>query len=158
LMLAGCSKAPQQSVQAANPANTVTTPDATATAAAPEPAVLTLPAGTKFRVRLQNTLDTRRSRAGDAFTAALDEPLVDGKRVVVPKGTSFKGHITESRPSGRFKGRAVLAVRLDSFTLDNREYNVATSSSARVSKGHKKHHFAWIGGGSGAGAVIGALA
>src|SRR5262249_54946862 len=117
-----------------------------------------LPAGTSFRVRLQETLDTRRNRAGDRFTAVLDEPLVEGNRVVVPKGTAFAGHITAAKSSGRFKGRAVMALRLDSFNLNGRMHQIRSNSSSSVSAGHKKHHFAWIGGGSGGGALIGGAA
>ena len=119
---------------------------------------LSLPAGTTVRVRLVEAIDTRRNRAGDRFTASLDEPLVVGDRVVVPKGTSFYGHVTQSRPSGRFKGRAVLALKLDSFDLNGQTHDVSSASSTRVSRGHKKHHLLWIGGGSGGGAAVGAIA
>jgi hypothetical protein len=148
LALAGCNR--ERSVDAAG--NPLTTPVASA---APE---LSLPAGTKVRVRLIQTIDTRRNRAGDRFTASLDEPLVIGDRVVVPQGASFFGQVTESKPSGRFKGRAVLALRLDSFELNGVTHEIRSANSARRSAGHKKHHWAWIGGGSGGGAAIGAIA
>jgi len=119
---------------------------------------LTLPAGTSLRVRLLETLDTRRNRAGDRFTATLAEPLVDGNRVVVPKGATVTGHITESKPSGRWKGRAELALRLDALSFKGRTYPLHSTYVSRVSAGHKKHHLAWIGGGSGGGALIGAAA
>ena len=114
--------------------------------------------GTVVHVRLLDTLDTKRNRAGDRFTATLDEPLVSGGRVIVPKGTPFKGHIVQARPSGRFKGRAAMALSLDSFELDGVSYPLETTRSARVSKGHKKRNWLWIGGGSGGGAAIGAIA
>jgi hypothetical protein len=66
--------------------------------------------------------------------------------------------VTQSKPSGRFKGRAVLALNLDSFELDGQTYEIHSSGSARVSAGHKKHHLLWIGGGTGGGAAIGAIA
>ncbi len=119
---------------------------------------VSLPAGTKVRVRLAEAIDTRRNRAGDRFTASLDEPLVVGDRVVVPKGTSFYGQVTESKPSGRFKGRAVLALRLDSFELNGQTLEIRSTRLTRASAGHKKHHLLWIGGGSGGGAAIGAIA
>lgn len=129
--------------------------EAATTNAAP---VVTIPGGTSFHVRLAETLDTERNRAGDRFTAELDEPLVSGDRVVVPKGTMFQGHVTESKPSGRFKGRAVMALRLDSFTLDGKQYEIHSTGYSRASAGHKKHLWTWIGGGSGGGAAIGAIA
>jgi hypothetical protein len=114
--------------------------------------------GTSVRVRLAQTIDTKRNRAGDRFSATLDEPLVVGDRVAVPRGTPFQGHVVTSAESGRFKGRAALALRLDSFSLNGVKYDVSTNRPARVSKGHKKRNWLWIGGGSGGGAAIGAIA
>lgn len=153
LTLAGCSKVPSGSAEAAGPP-----PTAVGLSGRPPLPSVTIPEGTSLRVRLQETLDTRRNRAGDRFTATLDEPMVDGDRVVVPKGTNFSGHIITAQSSGRFKGRAVLALRLDAFTLDGRTYDIQSNNSSRVSGGHRKHHVLWIGGGSGGGAAIGAIA
>jgi len=117
-----------------------------------------IPAGTVVHVRLLDTLDTKRNRTGDRFTATLDEPLVAGDRVIVPKGTRFRGHIVQARQSGRFKGRAAMALSLDSFAFNGATYPLETTRSARSSRGHKKRNWLWIGGGSGGGAAIGAIA
>jgi hypothetical protein len=119
---------------------------------------LVLPPGTSVRVRLAQTIDTKRNRAGDRFSATLDEPLVVGDRVAVPRGTPFEGHVVTSAESGRFKGRAALALRLDSFSLKGVRYDVNTNRPTRTSRGHKKRNWLWIGGGSGGGAAIGAAA
>ncbi len=162
LWAAGCSRVNPDTAQAAQAARAAAlaaapaTPQPAAEPAPPPP--VTLAQGTKFRVRLAEALDTERNRAGDKFTASLDEPLVDGDRVIVPKHTSFTGHIVECKPSGRFKGRAVMALQLDSFELNGRRYDLRSSVNERESAGHKKHHLAWIGGGSGGGAMIGAIA
>jgi len=148
LALAGCN--PSKPVDAAgNPS---------AAAVTPPVQEVSLPAGTKVRVRLGEAIDTRRNRAGDRFTASLSEPLVADGRVIVPAGTNFYGRVTQSKPSGRFKGRAVLALKLDSFELDGQTNQIHSTSSARTSAGHKKHHLLWIGGGSGGGAAVGAIA
>jgi hypothetical protein len=107
---------------------------------------------------LIEALDTRRTRVGDRFTASLDEPLVVGDRVVVPQGASFYGRVTQSKTSGRFKGRAVLALKLDSFEINGQRHDIRSTNSTRISTGHKKHHLLWIGGGSGGGAAVGAIA
>jgi hypothetical protein len=152
LALTGCSKVPAGSTEA------VGNPAAASVPVGKSVQELTIPQGTNFRVRLLEAIDTRRNRAGDPFTAALDEPLVDGDRVVIPKGTNFNGHVVASKSSGRFKGRALLELKLDSFTMDGQTYEIQSSNSSRVSAGHKKHHLLWIGGGSGGGAAIGAIA
>jgi hypothetical protein len=170
VILPACKRADVPAVSASAENHTVadtTLPPESAEAPAAEPQArprvspsenFALVPGSTVRVRLVQTIDTQRNRAGDRFLATLDEPLVSGNRVIVPKGTSFSGHVTESKRSGRFKGRAVLGLRLDSFELNGRSYAVRTSPSARVSGGHKKRNWLWLGGGSAGGALIGAAA
>ncbi len=158
LLIAGCTRRSSGSETTSASVAAAAAPDPNPPAPAMPTPAITVPAGTSFRVRLLETIDTRRNRSGDQFTASLDEPLVDGDRVVVPKGTTFTGHVVQAKPSGRFKGRAVLALRLDAFALNGQIYNVASTDSSRVSKGHKKHSLTWIAGGSGGGALIGAAA
>jgi hypothetical protein len=154
--VAGCGRGELQSVEAANgPAQQ---PQQQSRVKQSPVSALVLASGTPVRVRLAQTLDTKRNRAGDRFAATLDEPLVIGDRVVVPRGTPFAGHVVTSKESGRFKGRATLALSLDSFHLNGANYPVNTSAPARVSARHRKHNWLWIGGGSGAGAAIGAVA
>jgi hypothetical protein len=109
-------------------------------------------------VRLGDTLDTKSSRVGERFSAYLDEPIVSGNLVVVPKGTLFRGHVVEAKPSGRLRGRAYLGVTLDSFHLHGVTYAIATAADVRSSSSHKKRNAVAIGGGSGTGAAIGAIA
>ena len=155
LLTTACSRHPQ-TVQAASDYADART-DAAAPSAAPAAATApTIPAGTRFRVRLSQALDTKYCRAGQAFTAVLDEPIVLGDRVIVRRGAWVRGHITESKPSGRLKGRAVLAITLDSVRVDGTAYAIATNPDARVSRSHKRRNLAIIGGGAGTGAAIGA--
>ena len=155
LALVGCNRGHVQPVEAATSSATNA---AAQTLSVPSGRTKVLPRGTTVRVRLQETIDTKRNRVGDRFNATLDEPLVVGDRVVVPKGTHFEGHVVASRESGRFKGRASLALSLDSFLVNGVTYDVSTNRPTSVSGGHKKRNWLWIGGGSGAGAAIGAVA
>lgn len=162
LLLASCSKTNQPSPQAEAPgqaAQVASQADADADRA-PEAAQneVVIPRGTDLHVRIDESVDTKRNRAGDEFRASLAEPVVVEGRTVVPKGTPFLGHVTESNASGRLEGRAVLAVTLDSFELAGRKYPVRTGSIDRVSAAHKKRNLELIGGGAGLGALIGGLA
>jgi len=119
---------------------------------------MTIPSGTRIRVRLAQALDTKYARPGGTFEATLDEPIVSGGRVIVPKGTPFTGTVVAAKPSGRFKGRAYLQVTLRSFRMGGIRYQVATIPDTRVSGNHKKRNLAFLGGGPAAGAGIGAIA
>ena len=117
-----------------------------------------LPAGTTLAVRLDQSLGTFRNRSGDTFTATLDAPVMANKKVVIPKGTQFSGHVMSATPSGRLKGRGYITITLDSFDLDGQTYRISTSASSRATAGHKKRNMALIGGGAGVGTLIGGLA
>lgn len=118
---------------------------------------LTIPAGTEFSVRLGETLDTKQLRADDRFIATLDAPITVGGRIVVPKGTQFKGHVTVAKASGRFHGAGLLGLTLDSFALRGTEYRVRTYTEYRTSSAHKKRNAVLIGGAAGLGAAVGAV-
>ncbi len=126
--------------------------------AAPALSDLVIPAGTHLRVRVNEELDTKRNRAGDGFSAVLETPILVGGTMALPQGTSFHGHVVASKSSGRLKGRALLSLALDGFELAGVHYTIDTSSHARVSRGHKKRNWGFIGSGAGIGAAIGALA
>jgi hypothetical protein len=132
-------------------------PDPVPQAQAQQKVQFDIPSGTAIRVRLNQTLDTRRNRSGDRFTASLTEPVVEDGRTLVPKGTVFTGHVTTSTPSGRMKGRAVMGLTLDSFEINGANYPVVTTRASRVSARHKKRNLVLIGGGSGLGALVGGL-
>jgi hypothetical protein len=107
---------------------------------------------------MDQEVDTRRNRAGDSFSATLYEPVVANGVVILPVGTQFRGHLTAARPSHRLRGRAVLGLTLDSFQFDGREYPIETSSAYRESRSHKRHNIAFLAGGGGFGAAVGAIA
>jgi hypothetical protein len=81
---------------------------------------------------------------------------VDDK-TVLPKGTVVRGSVKHASSSGRLKGRAVVALTLDRIEWNGAEVPLNTNSVTLTSADHKKRNLAWIGGGSGAGALVGAL-
>jgi hypothetical protein len=121
----------------------------------PEVAV---PRGTALRVRLNHAVSTGTNRPGDRFTATLDESLVIDGKTVLPKGAGVRGTIQESDNSGRLRGRAVLALTLESVAWNGRTYTLATGTHRSVSAGHKKRNAVLVGGGSGLGALLGGIA
>ena len=160
-LLVSCQTAPVGEKTDASAPAAEGAPAAKSTPAAEEPRSrpeIDLPVGTALRVRLDHALDTEQHQAGDTFTATLAEPVMADGITIVPKGTLFKGHVTSAKASGRLKGRGYLAMTLDSFELNGETYEVDTSSQSRSTGSHKKRNITLIGGGSGVGAAIGAIA
>lgn len=124
--------------------------------AAPE--VLTIPAGTVVSVRLGETLSSNQSQAGQGFSATVAKPVVVGGKTVIEQGASARGTVVDAKGMGHFKGGALLEIRLNSVSINGREHTVQTAAVEREMKGKGKRSAGFIGGGAGAGALIGALA
>jgi hypothetical protein len=133
-------------------------PGETAPAAPAQAQSIVIPAGTRIRVRLGQTLSTRDSQTGQSFSGTLVSPVrVDGQ-TIIRAGAQARGVVTDAKSQGRFKGQAVLAIRLDSVRADGRTYPVRTSRVERVEKGKGKRSAVMTGGGAGLGAIIGGVA
>jgi hypothetical protein len=122
----------------------------------PDP--VTVPELTPIHVTLDQAVTSNQSRPGDHFDATVSEPVVVDGKTVIPQGAHAEGIVVDAKPSGRLMGRARLQLALQSVDVSSQPYDVRTTSSARIGRDHKKRNWAWIGGGAGGGALIGAAA
>jgi hypothetical protein len=126
------------------------------TRAAVKPVVV--PAGTVITVRLGQAVGSKISQPGQSFSATVAAPVeIDGK-VVIPAAATATGTVVDAKPLGRFKGGAVLRLKLDSIEVNGTERPVETSAVVRSAKGKGKRTAVLAGGGAGLGALIGGLA
>jgi hypothetical protein len=158
LIVAGCAKKPEEG------AGTATANSSNEAAKAPglisrlTSKAVTLPEGTVLTVRLGETVSSKRNNPGDKFTGTVERPVeVEGK-VVIPKGAAVTGTVTDAKALGRFKGRAVLRLVLDSVAVNDSKYDIQTTAVTRSLRGKGKRTAEFVGGGAGAGALIGGLA
>jgi hypothetical protein len=142
------------------PANSSAAPAAQSTQSAQNevPPKLVLPAGTPITVRLQQRLSSASAVPGERFEAVVDQPVIVGDQIVVPVGAVVEGHVTVARHSGRLHHPGELGLTLDRVTVDQQIITLTTSRMVASGRSHKKRNWGWIGGGTGGGAVIGALA
>jgi hypothetical protein len=123
------------------------------------PADVNIAAGTNLTIRINQHISVKSSRAGDRFTGEVVEPVVGaGDRIVIPKGTPVNGVVVASHRRGHFKGSSILELRLTYLTLNGSRYALDTSDLTRTKKGKGKRSAAIIGGGAGAGMLIGGIA
>ena len=164
----GATSSPGQSGQTASPAETANnaagstsqpgTSPSEQQAAPSQPAPLRIPAGTVVTVRTSQSLSSKTSQPGETFTATVAEPVSAGGQVVIPDGAKAVGTVVEAHPLGRFKGGAMLQIRLSSIEINGQNVPVDSSSVSRSEKGKGKRSATLIGGGAGLGAIIGGIA
>jgi hypothetical protein len=123
----------------------------------PEPR-LVIPAGTRLRVALLDTISSDKSRPGDSFMASLAEPVVIDGKTALEKGTKVRGMVIDAKGSARVKGRASIQLTLTEIMPAGRSLKISTKAYSAVAESTKTRDAAVIGGGAGLGAAIGAIA
>ena len=131
-----------------------------------------VPTDTVIRVRLNESLNSGTARIGDRFSTNVVEPVYAGSGVeVVSVGSKVWGRVTQvNRAQKRKPGN--ITVAFDSISLPNGrtavingslttlEADDVKSDNERTVKGgsNRKRDVVFIGGGVGAGAIIGGIA
>lgn len=76
-----------------------------------------IPQGSHALLRLVNSISTRTAREGDYVYMRTATPIAANGEIVVPEGSYVQGVVTRSLRSGRVKGKAELAIRIETLTL-----------------------------------------
>jgi hypothetical protein len=145
--------APAAAPSAAKPA---AAKPAAAKPAAPKP--VTVPAGTPLNVRLTEAIDVDVSRAGQTFKAIIDDPVMIGGSVVIPRGASATIQAAKVEQSGKFKGSDKISLKMNAIAFGGFVYEVATGYVEAKGKGEGKRTARKVGGGAGLGAIVGGIA
>jgi hypothetical protein len=90
-----------------------------------------IPQGAHVLLRMENSLNTRTAQQGDYVYLRTAVPIASAGEIAVPEGSYVQGVVTEAKHSGRVKGRAQLAIRLETLTLaSGKVYKFAPHLSA----------------------------
>lgn len=117
-----------------------------------------IPAGTPVTIRLQTSLSSAESHAGDSFEAVLDEPIVIEGQTVAARGATVVGKVIAAKASGRLQDPGYLRLTLTSIEINGKSVPMQTSSIFAKGGSHETRNLAIIGGGAGGGALIGGIA
>ena len=134
-------------------------------ATSPRRVVPLVTVGTNLKVRLEDTLSSKESRAGDKFTATVLDPVRFNE-------ATLRGHIRSIVKSGKIKGRTTMNLAFDSITLADGRTGTLHGFVTRVydskgraddeggvqSEGRGKQTIKRGAIGGTAGAIIGAIA
>lgn len=152
LFTAACSRLPDSALAAAEPGSQP------AGQSAPFAAAPIIPEGTPIAIRLQQSISSASAQPGEQVDAILDDPILVDERTVVPRGGPVVVRVVAARHSGHLNHSGYLRITLASITVQGKPVPVQTSSLFVMGGQHKKRNIALIGGGAGAGTLIGALA
>jgi hypothetical protein len=117
---------------------------------------VTIPAGTRLGVRLDSGVSSTTSRAEDTVEATLIRPLSLAGKEVLPSGSHLKGVVVAAAPAGKVKGRARLAIRFRTLSVDGESYPIVAQVS-RVAPATKGKDAKNIGLPAAGGAVVGGI-
>jgi hypothetical protein len=125
---------------------------------APVEEVRALEAGRTLELHVEAEISTKAAVVGDEFTATVtDDVLGSAGEVVLPMGTQFKGHVTESRESTGSDQPAVLALQVESVTVNGSQRPLKATVVELDVKADARDSNTTSAAKVGAGAAVGAL-
>jgi hypothetical protein len=117
-----------------------------------------VPSGTALNVRLTEAIDVDATAAGQAFKAIVDDPVMIGGSVVIPRGAAASLQTVKVEQSGKMKGSDKISLKMNSIRFGGMVYEVTTAYVETKGKGEGKKTARKVGGGAGLGAIVGGIA
>lgn len=122
------------------------------------PAPVTLPTGTVLNVLLTEAIDVDAAQNGMTFKSLLDDPVMIGGKVVVPRGSAVLLQAVKVEQAGKMKGADKITLKANSLAFGGRKYDIVTTPVESKGKGEGKKTTRKVAGGAGLGALVGGIA
>lgn len=119
--------------------------------------VVTLPAGSTLPIRITQTLDSATTQPGESFTGAVATDIVQDDMLLIPRGSTVTGRVTEVHEAGHFSGSSLLTVELTGVNARGERISLSTQPYSVEGKGRGKNTAVKTGVGAAAGAVLGGI-
>jgi hypothetical protein len=131
-----------------------------------------VPEGTALMVKLDNTLTTFHSKAGDPFSGHVTEAVIMDGKTVIPVGATVQGRVTKVTEPRRFAGKSTITIFPENLVLPDGQRFVLNASLVDTSRrgrtdvteegefkgaGHSGRDMTEIAAGTGGGMLIGGL-
>lgn len=107
---------------------------------------LVVPADTMVYVRMQQALTSASAKAGQSFTAVLDEPLLADDQTVAQAGTEVKVTVVAARDSGRVNAAGYVRVVISSMSVNGKIVPVQTASVIAGGANIHNHNLSFVVG------------
>ena len=91
---------------------------------------ITVPAGTRVAVVLENGISTRSAKVGDSLYFHTSFPITQNNRIVIPVGSYLRGELLETKRPGRIKGKGEFRLKLNTLIFPN-GYTVDLTAAPR---------------------------
>jgi BON domain len=124
----------------------------------PQPVPMEIAAGTTLTIRMIDGVDSSVNQPGEIFRASLENPIVSGDRVVVPKGADVYTRLVSSSSAGKFAGKSELHLELVKLDFRGKSYPLVSDTYSVSGSSRGKNTAEKVGGGAVIGAIIGAIA
>lgn len=92
---------------------------------------ITVPAGTRVAVVLENGISTRSAKPGDSLYFRTHFPITQNNRVIIPVGSYLRGELVETKRPGRIKGHGEFRLKLNTLIFPN-GYTIDLNAAPRT--------------------------
>lgn len=117
-----------------------------------------LPTGTVLSVRVVDAINVDLSKPGQTYRASIDDPIMMGGNVVIPRGADVTLQAAAVKQAGRLKGSDEISLKINSITANGKRFDVVTDPITQKGGSEGKKTARRTIGVAGLGAAIGGIA